>query len=235
MITAVVDKNNIKGNIIEIKDKKDINHLLNSFRIKKDDELRVVDGSYEYTTRVIFAEKKLIECEIINKVEDSYSLNVRIDAGLGLLKNDKMELAIQKLAEIGISKLIPLKLERTIVKVEGKKEKWDIIAKETLKQCQGIKFMEIDQVRKLEQLDYKSYDLILVPYECEEELTISQIIDNKKDIKKILYIIGSEGGISKNEIEYLKQQGASVVSLGKRILRAETASIVVGGILANEF
>lgn len=235
MISAVVKKENILGDIIEINDKKDINHLTKSFRLKLGDKLRVVDGEYEYFTEIIFLDKKIIQCKILDKKLDEYSLAIRIDAGIGILKNDKMEISIQKLAEIGINKLIPLKLSRTISKVDEKKEKWDTIVKETLKQCQGIRAMEISKPKLLKDLDYSSYDLLIVPYEDEKKIKINHIIKNKKNIQSILYIIGSEGGISLEEIEYLKKQGAEVVSLGKRILRAETAAIVVGGLLANEF
>lgn len=235
MISTVVNKKDIKGNIIEILDKKDINHLKNSFRLKVGDELRVVDGEYEYFTKIVEIEKKSISCEIIEKVEDRFSLDIKISAGIGMLKNDKMELTIQKLSELGIDTLIPLKLSRTVVKINEKKEKWDIIAKEALKQCQGIKLMNITTPLKLKEIDYSKYDLVLVPYENEEDIKIREILKNREDIKSILYIIGSEGGISEEEIEYLKEQGAEIITLGKRILRAETASIVVGGILTNEF
>ncbi len=235
MVTAVVDKDNIKGNIVEITDKKEINHFLNSFRLKEGDKLRIVDGEKEYITKILSASKKALECEIESEKFIEKEKNIEIFAGIGMLKNDKMELTIQKLTEVGVDKIIPLKLERTIVKIKEKKEKWDTVAKEALKQCQGIKFMEIDQPKTLKEINYKEFDLVIVPYENEEEIKIKEIISNRKDIKSILYIIGSEGGISENEINYLKEQGAQIVTLGKRILRAETAAIVVGGVLVNEF
>ncbi len=235
MVTGVVEKDSVKGNIIEIVDKKDINHFLNSFRLKEGDKLRIVDGEKEYLTKIINISKKMIECEIEFEKLVEKEKNIQISAGIGMLKNDKMELTIQKLTEVGIDRIIPLKLDRTIVKIEEKKEKWDIVAKDALKQCQGIKFMEIDKPKTLKDLEYNDYDLILVPYENEEEVKIREIIKNRKDIKSILYIIGSEGGISENEIDYLREKGAQIVTLGKRILRAETAAIVVGGVLVNEF
>lgn len=235
MVTAVVDRSSVKGNIIELRDKKEINHFLNSFRLKEGDRLRIVDGEKEYQTIIISASKKIVECEIESERFIENEKNIEIFAGIGMLKNDKMELTIQKLTEIGIDKIIPLKLERTIVKINEKKEKWDVVAKEALKQCQGIKFMEIDKPKTLKEINYSSFDLVIVPYENEEEIKIKEIIGNRKDIKSVLYIIGSEGGISEKEINYLKEQGAQIVTLGKRILRAETAAIVVGGVLVNEF
>ena len=200
MITSFVEKSSINGEIIEISDKLEINHMKNSFRLQLGDKLRVVDGEFEYITEIIEITKKEILCKIFEKREDGFSTKVEIHGGIGLLKNDKMELVIQKLVEIGISKIIPIEMERTVVKIKEKKDKWNTIVKESLKQCQAVKLTEIDEVKKL----------------------------------KVLFIVGSEGGISEKEIEYLKSRGAKIVTLGKRILRAETASIVVGGILANE-
>ena len=132
-----------------------------------------------------------------------------------------MDLLIQKLTEIGINKIIPVSSKRTVVKLSEKKEKWDTISKEALKQCQGVKFMEISELTKLANIDYSEYDLIVVPYESEEETRIFTVL--KKEVKKVLYVIGPEGGFEKEEIEFLKEKGAVIVTLGKRILRAETA------------
>lgn len=234
MITAFVDKDSIKGQIIEISDKSELNHMKNSFRLKVSDELRVVDGEFEYRTEILEISKNEILCKILEKKEDNYSSNIEIHGGIGLLKNDKMELVIQKLVEVGVSKIIPLQLQRTIAKVNEKKEKWDIIAREALKQCQGVKLTEITEPISLKNIDYSNYDLVLVPYENEEEIKIREILNKYENLRKILFIVGSEGGIAEEEIEYLKSKGAQIVTLGKRILRAETASIVVGGILVNE-
>lgn len=234
MITTVITKENIEGTNIRINDKKEINHLINSFRLKEEDELRAIDGEFEYICKIELVEKKEVLCKIISKQNDIYSLDIDIHAGIGLLKNDKMEIVIQKLAEIGIKKLIPLKLDRSVVKLKDKKDKWDVIVKETLKQCQGISPMEIDNVRSVKEIDYSYYDLILVPYENEEEIKIGEILKKNKKAKKILFVIGSEGGFSPKEISSFKEKKAEIVSLGKRILRAETAAIVMGGLLANE-
>lgn len=234
MITAYVEKEFIKGDIIEIRDKTELNHMKNSFRLKVSDNLRVVDGEFEYSTEIIEISKNEILCKILKKNEDVFSTTAEIHAGIGLLKNDKMELVIQKLVEVGINKIIPLQLQRTIAKVNEKKEKWDIIAKEALKQCQGVKLTEITEPKSLKKINFAEYDLVLVPYENEEEIKIKDILRKYENLRKILFIIGSEGGITEEEISYLKSCGAQIVTLGKRILRAETAAIVVGGILVNE-
>ena len=234
MLTVIAKKENIDENNgkILIKDKSDCNHIQNVYRLNVGHELRIIDGEYEYFTEIIQISKKEVSVKILEKTEDSYSLNVNIDVAMGILKNDKMNLAIQKLTEIGVNRIIPLKTERVVVKINEKKEKWDVVVRETLKQCRGIKFTEITPVKKLAEIDYSKYDKIIFAYENSgESKSLSEIIE--KGDKDILYIIGPEGGITQEEVDFLKNSKAMEISLGKRILRAETAAIVVCGIIAN--
>ena len=234
MLTVIAEKENIDENNgkILIKEKSDCNHIQNVYRLNVSDKLRIVDGEYEYFTQIIEISKKEVAVKILEKNEDSYSLNINIDVAMGILKNDKMNLAIQKLTEIGVKSIIPLKTERVVVRINEKKEKWDTVARETLKQCRGVKFTEILPVKKLAEIDYKKYDKIIFAYEnSNESKSLSEII--KQEDKNILYIIGPEGGITQEEVDFLKNNKAIEISLGKRILRAETAAIVVCGIIAN--
>ena len=234
MLTVISEKENIDENNgkILIKDKSDCNHIQNVYRLNAGNELRIIDGEYEYLTEIIQISKKEVFVKILEKKEDSYSLNVNIDVAMGILKNDKMNLAIQKLTEIGVNRIIPLKTERVVVKINEKKEKWDVVVREALKQCRGIKFTEITPVKKLAEIDYSKYDKIIFAYENSgESKSLSEIIE--KGDKDILYIIGPEGGITQEEVDFLKNNKAMEISLGKRILRAETAAIVVCGIIAN--
>ena len=234
MLTVIAEKENIDENNgkILIKDKSDCNHIQNVYRLNVGHELRIIDGEYEYFTEITQISKKEVSVKILEKKEDSYSLNVNIDVAMGILKNDKMNLAIQKLTEIGVNKISPLKTERVVVKINEKKEKWDVVVREALKQCRGIKFTEITPVKKLAEIDYSKYDKIIFAYEnSDESKSLPEII--KKEDKNILYIIGPEGGITQEEVNFLKENKAIEISLGKRILRAETAAIVVCGIIAN--
>lgn len=237
MITVVIEDKNIVGlDRIEVTDKNDINHLKNSFRVKEGEIIRAVDGENEYICKVLSLEKKEIILEILEtkKTEED---EVEIVAGISIIKNDKMELIIQKLTEIGIDKIIPLETKRTIVKLNETKEKWNVVSKEAVKQCQRTKFLKIDKITKINQIDYQEFDLVIVPYECEKEFNLKNLLRKiDKTPKKILYIVGPEGGFDISEIDYLKKlENINVVTLGKNILRAETAAIVVGGVLVNEF
>ena len=236
MISVIISEENILENKIIIDEEGDINHLKNVFRVKIDERVRAVDGEKEYLCRVAELDKKSVTLVIDEIFEDRFSTKVKIDAAIGILKNDKMDLTIQKLTEIGINKIIPLSTKRGVAKVSEKKDKWDLIVREALKQCQGVKPLIIDEVTKIEKLKLEDYDLVIVPYECEDEYTLKNLLRKQtKELKSVLYIVGPEGGFDIEEIEYLKQKGANIVTLGKRILRAETASIVVGGVLINEF
>ncbi len=238
MISVIIESKNIETpERIIIDDKNDVNHLKNAFRVKEGEIIRAVDGENEYICKVLVIEKKEITLEIIETRKDTAVKNTEITAGLSIIKNDKMELAIQKLTEIGVDKIIPLETKRTIVKLNEKKDKWDVIVKEATKQCQRVRLLEIDNIKKLKDVDYSQYDLVIVPYECEEEYSLKNLLRGLEEIpKKVLYLIGAEGGFDTSEIEYLKSMAnTKIVTLGKNILRAETASIVVGGILINEF
>ncbi len=234
MLTVIADKKNINGNEIKITDKSDCNHIRNVFRLGAGDDVRAVDGEFEYITEIKEISGKEIKLKIIQKNNDDYSLKINIDAAIGILKNEKMNMAIKKLTEIGINRIIPLQTERVVVKINEKKEKWDITVKEALKQCKGVKFTEIAPITKLQSINYELYDKIVYAYEgSSENASLADIIDENDN--NILYIVGPEGGMTKEETSFLKEKGAIEISLGKRILRAETAAIVIGGILANVY
>ena len=232
MLTVIAEKKNISDTKIIIDNKLDCGHIQNVYRLQINDEVRVIDGEFEYLTKILSISKKEVVLEIIKKMEDNYSLDVNIDMAIGILKNDKMNLVIQKLTEIGVNKIIPLKTKRVVVKINEKKEKWETVVREALKQCRGVKFPKVSEIKKICEINYERYDKIIFAYEnSENSKPIFELID-KKD-KNILCVIGPEGGITKEEVNFLKEKNAFEVSLGARILRAETASIVVAGIISN--
>lgn len=233
MKTIFIEKEQINDNKIVIEDKAEINHLKNVLRLKIGDELRAVDGEMEYFCIINEIEKKTLIIEIKESKLGEEEISVKIDLGIGILKNDKMDLVIQKATELGINKIIPFTSIRSVVKLNEKKEKWEKIAREAMKQCRGIKLTKIEEPFNLKEINYDEYDCIIVPYEAAKDQKIKEFVNH--DTHKILYLIGPEGGFELEEIEFLKGKKANIVSLGKRILRAETAAIVAGGILVNEF
>lgn len=235
MISLYVDKENIKNGKIEIKDKKDIHHILNVHRIKENENLRIVDGEYEYLTKIIVAEKNKMLLEIIEKNIDEYSLNVEIDVAMAMIKNDNFNLVIQKLTEIGINAIIPIKTTNTVVKINEKKDKWDTLVLEAMKQCRAVKKTKIYDIISIKEINYEYYDKVIFVYEKAETNNKLKNILTEKD-KKILFLIGPEGGFTLEEKEYLcKINNVEMINLGKRILRAETAAIYIAAVISNMY
>ena len=122
--------------------------------------------------------------------------------------------------------------KRGVAKVSEKKDKWDLIVREALKQCQGVKPLIIDEVTKIEKLKLEDYDLVIVPYECEDEYTLKNLLRKQtKELKSVLYIVGPEGGFDKDELELATNAGADIITLGRRILRTETAGLMLMSVL----
>ncbi|MDO4392478.1 MAG: RsmE family RNA methyltransferase [Clostridium sp.] len=140
-----------------------------------------------------------------------------------------------------MKKIVPVLMERTVVKLDEKTankkiERWQKIAEVAAKQSMRDIIPEIENIIKLQDITKQDYDEVLVAYENEEKNMLKQELKKLqgKDRYKIAIVIGPEGGISEKEIEILKNMGASFVSLGKRILRTETAGIVMSGNIMYE-
>ena len=235
MLTIIIrNEDFISESNVEITEKNDINHVKNVYRYKTGDTIRLIDGKFEYKAVIAEIGNKRILLRVTEKHEDSYSLRVELDIALGILKNDKMNMALQKLTEIGINKIIPLKTNRVVVKLSDSKEKWNTVTEEALKQCRGVKIPEIERILTLKDIEFSAYDKVLFAYEnSSENKPVFTILSGEE--KRILYLIGPEGGFTEEETKYIREQGALEISLGKRIYRAETAAIVMGGILADVY
>ena len=178
---------------------------------------------------------------IIEKIDSKVETNIDITVYQGLPKADKMELIIQKVTEIGVKTIVPVAMERCIVKLDEKEaikkqDRWQKIAEVAAKQSKRDIIPEIDSLIKIEKLYDKinEYDLFIVAYEDEEKLTLKEVLKQNSNVKNIAVLIGPEGGIDLKEIEKLKQNGAIVVTLGNRILRTETAPIVISSNIIYE-
>lgn len=237
-----VKENQINNDKIHILGE-DVNHIANVLRMKKEDEVQICnqETGENYITKIISFSKDEIECEIVKKIIETVESNVDITLFQGIPKFDKMELIIQKNTEVGVKKIVPVLMERTVVKLDEKTankkiERWQKIAEVAAKQSMRDILPEIENIIKLQDITKQDYDVVLVAYENEEKNMLKQELKKLqgKDRYKIAIVIGPEGGISEKEIEILKNMGASFVSLGKRILRTETAGIVMSGNIMYE-
>ena len=209
-----VKNEQIKDNEITILGE-DVKHIANVLRLKKEDEIQIcnLDTKMNYIANINEIDKKYVKCKI-KKIENTDSeTQVNITLYQGLPKADKMEYIIQKNVELGVKKIIPVEME-----VASKQSGRDIIPK-----------IEIPTNIKKICENINEYDIVLVAYENEEDNTLKTELQKIKrtDNLKIAIIIGPEGGIDKKEILQLKEVGAKTITLGQRILRTETASIVV--------
>ena len=227
-----VDEENIK--IVG----EDVNHIVNVLRLKKEDEVQICNANtnVNYIANIINMNKKIVECKIKHIENSTNETNIDITLFQGLPKADKMEYIIQKNVELGVKHIVPVDMERSIVKLDEKTmikkiERWQKISEVAAKQSgRDIipKIENIINVKKICEL-IKNYDIVLIAYENENQITLKDKLRKIKnfDNLKIAVFIGPEGGIDKKELEELIKAGAKTITLGKRILRTETASIVV--------
>lgn len=186
-------------------------------------------------------DKQKIICKPIKQMEELGIPKVKITLYQALLKSDKMEFVIQKAVELGISKIVPFISKNVVVKLDDKdkikkNERWNKISVEATKQCGRSDIVEVDGVHKFDEVidELSKYEKSFLAYESETSKLKDAIRENL-DIKEIAIVIGAEGGFEFSEVERLVSDGKCIsVSLGDRILRAETASLNLLSILMYE-
>lgn len=236
MYQFFVDPDQIEGNRITIMGK-DVNHIKNVLRMKVGEELAVVCSGQEREYRCGIREflEDRIELELRFIREDAMELPCRVYLFQGLPKGDKMELIIQKCVELGVHEIIPVRTKRAVVKLDEKKAaqkqvRWQGIAEAAAKQSRRGVIPQIHEVLSFEQaLSYAGdMDVRMIPYELADgEGSVKKLISGIRDGQSVAVFIGPEGGFAKEEIEAAAAQGIGAVSLGRRILRTETAGMAV--------
>ncbi|MCR5215132.1 MAG: 16S rRNA (uracil(1498)-N(3))-methyltransferase [Eubacterium sp.] len=236
----------------------DVNHIVNVLRLGVNDDITVSDGSsrdYECRICSIDMENQTIIADIIDIYDNNSELPVNIYLFQGYPKGDKFELIVQKCVELGVHAIVPVMMDRTIVKLEDKKkskklQRLNSISEAAAKQSRrGIipEVMDVMTMKEAVSFAGKQMDYIVFPYELAEGMEESrrmvyEIVDkilqdnnpSKDEIisKNIGIFIGPEGGFSDSEAASLKEIGAYTISLGHRILRTETAGMSIMSILA---
>jgi 16S rRNA (uracil1498-N3)-methyltransferase len=215
----------------------DVNHIVNVLRMHQGEELSVSNGidGKEYRCGILTAAEDMVTCELRFIKEDAVELPSKIYLFQGLPKADKMELIIQKAVELGVHEIIPVAAKRCVVKLDDRKAKsktarWQQISEAAAKQSRrGIIPRVADVMTFSQALKYAdSIDVKLIPYELAEGMNrTKKIIDNLKPGESIAIFIGPEGGFEEKEIEQAKEAGAEPITLGRRILRTETAGFTV--------
>lgn len=235
MYQFFVKPENICGDRIIINGS-DVNHIKNVLRMQVGEEIAVSNGidGKEYRCGIVRL-GDVIECELRFVKEDGVELPSKIYLFQGFPKGDKMELIVQKAVELGVFEIVPVFMKRSIVKLDAKKavskvNRYQAIAEAAAKQSKRAIIPNVHECMTMkEAVNYaKELDVLLVPYEMAEDINKTrELMGSLKSGQSIGFFIGPEGGIDQAEIDMLKEVGASTITLGRRILRTETAGLTV--------
>lgn len=239
MYQFFVPSENIQGNRIVITGD-DVNHIKNVLRMKVGEEIAVSNGEdgKEYRCGIASIGDEIV-CTLRFIKEDGVELPTKITLFQGLPKADKMELIVQKAVELGAYEVVPVSMTRSIVKLDDKKQKtkitrWQSISEAAAKQSKRSIIPQIQPVMTMKQaLSYaKEMDMLFVPYELADDMEKTrELFEEVKPGQHIGFFIGPEGGFDEAEIQLALDSGAQPITLGKRILRTETAGMTVLSIL----
>lgn len=236
MYQFFVEPSQIQGKRIVITGS-DFNHIKNVLRMKAGEEIAVVNGmdNKEYRCGIEeFTEDEVI-CALRFIKEDGLELPSRVTLFQGLPKADKMELIVQKLVELGVYRIVPVATKRAVVKLDEKKAKakvarWQAIAEAAAKQSKRRIVPEVGAVCSVKEAlsQAASMDVKLIPYELSEGMAKTrELIEKAMPGQEIAVFIGPEGGFEEEEVAMAREAGFVPVTLGKRILRTETAGLTV--------
>ena len=236
MYQFFVEPSQIQGNRVVITGQ-DVNHIKNVLRMKPGEEIAVSNGvdQKEYRCGILELTDDRILCELRFIKEDGLELPSRIHLFQGLPKADKMELIIQKAVELGAYEVIPVACKRCVMKLDEKKQKtklarWQGIAEAAAKQSKRRVIPVVREVMTFgEAVQYaRGMDVTCIPYELAEGMEqTKRLIESVKPEQDIAVFIGPEGGFEEAEIQKAMAAGIVPITLGKRILRTETAGFTV--------
>lgn len=230
----------------------DVNHIKKVLRFQIGDELQICNSQNgeNFLCEIEVINETEIECRIKREIEENVESNIEVTIFQGLPKSDKMEYIIQKSVELGVYDITPVEMKRCVVKLDGKDKikkvsRWQKISEVAAKQCGRDIIPQINDIISLKKICdiIKEYDIVLLAYEKEKENLLKQQLklikekysQNNKDSKlKIGVVIGPEGGFDEQEVIDLKNNGAEIITLGKRILRTETVSLNILSVIMYE-
>ena len=219
----------------------DVKHISRVLRSRENDKLEVCDmDNNEYICEIREINKDNILLDIIEKVNIKRESNLKVKLYQGMPKGTKMELILQKLTEIGVDEIVLVQAKRSVTKIDNKKEdkkieRWERIIYEAAKQSKRGKIPKLTGVLTFKEAlaDMQNNDLNLCPYENERTISIKEAIKDSS-ANTIGIFVGPEGGFEEEEVEKIQEIDGKVVSLGPRILRTETASVVASSIVLYE-
>lgn len=214
----------------------DVNHIRNVLRMKQGERIVVSDGeARRFVCELVELGPEAVTARILSWPEESRELPARLHLFQGLPKGDKMEWIIQKAVELGVYEVIPMVTRRTVVKLDVKKEearvkRWNGIAESAAKQSGRGIIPRVASVASFEEALKltENFQMKLIPFEHAKGME-----DTKRELERVrpgmdaAFFIGPEGGFEEEEIARAEAAGVKAVSLGKRILRTETAGLMI--------
>lgn len=210
----------------------DLHHIKNVMRMNVNDKIECVYDGKLYICGVSFDNR----FEILEEVQQENINSRNVTVCVGLVKEQKMDLILQKLTELGVNRIVPVMMERSIVKLDKerfkkKKVRWQTICKEASEQSKRLDIPEITDLMSLKELNSINGELKLVCSVREKENFINKCLQENNNCATIVFVIGPEGGISDREEDVLNSYGYKSISLGNLVLRVETACIYVASII----
>jgi 16S rRNA (uracil1498-N3)-methyltransferase len=222
----------------------DRHHLLNVLRQGTGAQITVLNGKgEEYLVKVTAVTPDAVICEILEQAERRTEPKIKIRLIQSLPKGDKFEFIIQKNTELGVSAFQPVISERSAIRLDAgqvlkKEERWRKIIREAAEQSGRQIIPELQPVQGWTKFmsENRPSGLLLIPWEGEQQRSLRQVLQDQKLIPEAISIfIGPEGGFSQSEVELAVKSGAVPVTLGPRILRTETAGLVVTSVVLYHF
>ena len=218
----------------------DVNHIRNVLRMRADEEVLIADGQgAEYRCKLTELGENEVRAQILWKLDGNAELASAITLFQGLPKSDKMDFIVQKCVELGVSRIVPVSTKRAVVKLDAKKEqtrlkRWNTISESAAKQSGRGVIPEVSGVMSFGKAleEAKKLDVLLIPYERAEHMAETRrVMGEIRPGQSVGIFIGPEGGFEESEVEEAVAAGAKAITLGKRILRTETAGLAVMAML----
>lgn len=231
-------------------DGEDVKHISKVLRYGQGDEIEVCDSNgHEYICRIESVDKTRIDLSIVDEVDINRESRIRVSLYQGVPKSTKMEIILQKLTEAGVDEIVLVNTKRSVVNIKGDKadkkfDRWERIIYEAAKQSKRGLIPKLRGILSFKEAleDMGKNDINICPYEVEKSLGIKEalqtgqvkkILENKDEVRVGIFI-GPEGGFAEEENEMVKAAGIASVTMGPRIFRTETASIVATAITLYE-
>ena len=235
MYRFYIEPSQKQGDIIEIMGE-DVNHIRNVLRMKNGEKFMLCDGAgTDYLCELSGSKERNLVATVLEEKKSDTELPVRLVLFQGLPKKDKMELIIQKAVELGVYEIVPVATKRCVVKLDAKKEaskiaRWQAIAEAAAKQSKRDVIPQIGAVMTLKEAlrEANEFEVSIMPYENAEGMAATRsLLDSIRPGQRVAIFIGPEGGFDDTEVEAALALGTRPVTLGRRILRTETAGLAM--------